>query len=104
MGDLTWRDREGNEWKINEMGTSHLINCLAFMERNADAYVQGVARNLQNFAMFINGEMAFDDLCDAIEYLLEMPKAEQVDYVKQSPHYLAMWNEISRRAAMEEVM
>lgn len=89
-----WTDSEGTVWKIEDMSTSHIKNCLAMFRGHANAILDSDIWTSIAVVSTMNGEMATYYGEQAIDQMIEMPACR---YVRTMPAYQTFIMELWRR-------
>lgn len=90
---MNWKTKDGKIIKIKDMEDNHLINCIKFIEKNAEQYVNG----MKNFYMSCpspNGEMANDCFEQEFDEVMEL---DVDDLLEKNSKYKLMVKEAKKR-------
>jgi len=96
MSEPVWQSAEG-PIPISEMTTSHLLNSIRYLEKNAQAMLDTALGNVCAGAAMLQGEMATMHADNEMAALSNMDSHE---YIEQSTPYTALVEEWERRTHM----
>jgi hypothetical protein len=91
----TWRTRDGREVLISEMGDSHLLNTIRYLERNKEAIVLNHVIAMSRIGSTFGGDGAQDAYDNAMAELADEEHETALEMCV--PEYKALVAEAERR-------